>query len=629
MFKYFKPFIPKASIAALFKMTEAFCDLSLPLIMAKIIDIGVANQNINYIIKMGLTMVGIVLGGYLSSILCNYFSVHATQNFGASLRDNVFTKIQNFNFVHLNKYTQASLITRITKDVDQITNMFLMCIRMVLRGLVTGIGAVFMAVTINPVLSILFLIIVPSIVGSTLYYMKKSFGKYSEVQKKLDNLTLVLRENLTGIRVIRALSKENIEKEKFRLKNDELKDKTIEADNLMSSKLPFITLIMNLGVVAVLWFGGIRVSYGKMHLGEVVAFINYLNMLLFSMNALSFLFTLYSRTAISYKRVKEILSENIENISQEEFEKLVTDDIIEFKNLSFSYDGTDKYILENINLKIKRGENIGIIGGIGTGIGAVFMAVTINPVLSILFLIIVPSIVGSTLYYMKKSFGKYSEVQKKLDNLTLVLRENLTGIRVIRALSKENIEKEKFRLKNDELKDKTIEADNLMSSKLPFITLIMNLGVVAVLWFGGIRVSYGKMHLGEVVAFINYLNMLLFSMNALSFLFTLYSRTAISYKRVKEILSENIENISQEEFEKLVTDDIIEFKNLSFSYDGTDKYILENINLKIKRGENIGIIGGIGSGKTTFISVQQYHITEFRRFYQKKYKKYLKRSLKN
>lgn len=367
MFKYFKPFIPKASIAALFKMTEAFCDLSLPLIMAKIIDIGVANQNINYIIKMGLTMVGIALGGYLSSILCNYFSVHATQNFGASLRDSVFTKIQNFNFVHLNKYTQASLITRITKDVDQITNMFLMCVRMVLRGLVTGIGAVFMAVTINPVLSILFLVIVPSIVGSTLYYMKKSFGKYSEVQKKLDNLTLVLRENLTGIRVIRALSKENIEKEKFRLRNDELKNKTIEADNLMSSKLPFITLIMNLGVVAVLWFGGIRVSYGKMHLGEVVAFINYLNMLLFSMNALSFLFTLYSRTAISYKRVKEILSENIENMSQEEFEKLVTDDIIEFKNLSFSYDGTDKYILENINLKIKRGENIGIIGGIGSG----------------------------------------------------------------------------------------------------------------------------------------------------------------------------------------------------------------------------------------------------------------------
>lgn len=367
MFKFFKPFIPKAILAALFKMGEAFCDLSLPLIMAKIIDIGVSNKDLTYITKMGGTMVGIALIGYICSIFCNYFSVHSTQNFGASLRDKVFTKIQSFNFVHLNKFTQASLITRMTKDVDQIMNMFLMCIRMVLRGLVTGIGAVIMAVTINPVLAILFIFIVPTIVGTTMYYMKKSFGIYAEVQKKLDNLTLVMRENLTGIRVIRALSKEKIEAERFKEKNDDLKLKTIEADNLMASKLPFITLIMNIGVVAVLWFGGIRVNYGKMHLGEVVAFINYLNMLLFSMNALSFLFTLYSRTAISYRRVKEVLFEDITNISEEEFEKIFTDTIIEFKNVSFSYDNTDNYILENINLKIKRGENIGIIGGIGSG----------------------------------------------------------------------------------------------------------------------------------------------------------------------------------------------------------------------------------------------------------------------
>ncbi|WP_279117730.1 ABC transporter ATP-binding protein [Fusobacterium varium] len=367
MFKFFKPFIPKAILAALFKMGEAFCDLSLPLIMAKIIDIGVSNKDLTYITKMGGTMVGIALMGYICSIFCNYFSVHSTQNFGASLRDKVFTKIQSFNFVHLNKFTQASLITRMTKDVDQIMNMFLMCIRMVLRGLVTGIGAVIMAVTINPVLAILFIFIVPTIVSTTMYYMKKSFGIYAEVQKKLDNLTLVMRENLTGIRVIRALSKEKIEAERFKEKNDDLKLKTIEADNLMASKLPFITLIMNIGVVAVLWFGGIRVNYGKMHLGEVVAFINYLNMLLFSMNALSFLFTLYSRTAISYRRVKEVLFEDITNISEEEFEKIFTDTIIEFKNVSFSYDNTNNYILENINLKIKRGENIGIIGGIGSG----------------------------------------------------------------------------------------------------------------------------------------------------------------------------------------------------------------------------------------------------------------------
>ena len=151
-----------------------------------------------------------------------------------------------------------------------------------------------------------------------------------------------------------------------------------------------------------------------------------------------------------------------------------------------------------------------------------------------------------------------------------------------------------------------------MASKLPFITLIMNIGVVAVLWFGGIRVNYGKMHLGEVVAFINYLNMLLFSMNALSFLFTLYSRTAISYRRVKEVLFEDVSNMSEEEFEKIFTDTVIEFKNVSFSYDKTDNYILENVNLKIKKGENIGIIGGIGSGKTSLIALipKFYEVTK-------------------
>ena len=142
-----------------------------------------------------------------------------------------------------------------------------------------------------------------------------------------------------------------------------------------------------------------------------------------------------------------------------------------------------------------------------------------------------------------------------------------------------------------------------MISKLPFITLIMNLGVVAVLWFGGINVHYGNMHLGEIVAFINYLNMILFAMNALSFLFTLYSKTSISYKRIKEIVGENIEVVEQEEFEKNLSDNILEFNHVYFSYDKSDRYVLEDIDFKIKRGESIGVIGGIGSGKSTLVSL--------------------------
>lgn len=367
MFKYFKPYIPRGIIAALFKMGESFADLTLPLIMAKVIDIGVSNKDFEYILSMGGKMILVAGSGYLSAILSNYFSSRTSQEFGANLRESIFTKIQHFTFNQLNKFSQASLITRITKDVDQVTNMFLMCIRMVLRGLTTGVGAVIMAIIINPTLSIIFIIITPLIIYSTLYYMKKSFGLFDLVQKKLDNLTLILRENLSGIRVVRALSKEKIEESRFDKKNDELKEQSIKAESLMISKLPFITLIMNLGVVAVLWFGGINVHYGNMHLGEIVAFINYLNMILFAMNALSFLFTLYSKTSISYKRIKEIVGENIEVVEQEEFEKNLSDNILEFNHVYFSYDKSDRYVLEDIDFKIKRGESIGVIGGIGSG----------------------------------------------------------------------------------------------------------------------------------------------------------------------------------------------------------------------------------------------------------------------
>lgn len=367
MFKYFKPYIPRGIIAALFKMGESFADLTLPLIMAKVIDIGVSNKDFEYILSMGGKMILVAGAGYLSAILSNYFSSRTSQEFGANLRESIFTKIQHFTFNQLNKFSQASLITRITKDVDQVTNMFLMCIRMVLRGLTTGIGAVIMAIIINPTLSIIFIIITPLIIYSTLYYMKKSFGLFDLVQKKLDNLTLILRENLSGIRVVRALSKEKIEESRFDKKNDELKEQSIKAESLMISKLPFITLIMNLGVVAVLWFGGINVHYGNMHLGEIVAFINYLNMILFAMNALSFLFTLYSKTSISYKRIKEIVGENIEVVEQEEFEKNLSDNILEFNHVYFSYDKSDRYVLEDIDFKIKRGESIGVVGGIGSG----------------------------------------------------------------------------------------------------------------------------------------------------------------------------------------------------------------------------------------------------------------------
>lgn len=363
MFKYFKPYLFRGFLAGLFKMGESIADLTLPFFMAKIIDIGVANHDKRYMFHIFLIMLIISILGYTSSIISNYLSCHTSQSFGSNLRESMFKIIQKYKFEDLSKFTESSLITRMTKDVNQITNMFLMCIRMVLRGLTTGVGAVVMAIIINPTLSIIFLIISPVIIFLTTYYVKKSFNLYEVVQNKMDELTMILRENLTGIRVVRALGKEKVEEKKFNRNSDELKDDTVIADSVMLSKLPFITLVMNLGIVAVLWFGGLKVHYGNLQVGEVVAFINYLNMVLFSMNALSFLFSLYSRTSVSYRRVKEVL--DYHELPKSYVEPIATDNSIIFDNVSFAYKKHN--VLENLNFNIKKGEHIGIIGSIGSG----------------------------------------------------------------------------------------------------------------------------------------------------------------------------------------------------------------------------------------------------------------------
>lgn len=360
-----KKFLPRGSVAVILKSTEAGIDLVLPMIMADIIDNGVYTGKLNYILQKGSFMVGLATVGYISAIFCNYFAVTASQGFGADLRERIYTKIQNFNMLQMNKFSQSSLITRLTKDVNQVVTMFLMSMRMVLRGLVTGIGAIIFSFIINPKLATIILGIVSITIFLTRYYMKKSMPLYSLIQKKLDGVTLILRENLLGIRVIKALSKEKIEERKFDEKNEDLSSSTATADNIMDSKTPFISLLINSGVVMILWFGGIDVSVGTIRVGEVIAIINYLNMLLFSMNALSFLFSMSSKTMVSGKRINEILKEPIENIRGKA--DISTENILEFREVYFKYGDNSSYALENINFNIARGEKVAIIGGIGSG----------------------------------------------------------------------------------------------------------------------------------------------------------------------------------------------------------------------------------------------------------------------
>ena len=368
IFETLKPYLGKVISALTLKSTESIIDLTLPLIMADIIDKGVIKQDINYIISKGLFMITVATLGYISAIICNYYSVQASQGFGKDLREKIFVKIQGFNFNQLNRFTQASLITRVTQDVTQIVMTSYMCMRMVVKGLVTGIGAVIMSFIINPSLSTILLIIVPATVYLTYFYMKKSIPLYTELQIRLDKLTQIIRENLVGIRVIKALVREDTEKKKFEDRNTSFAEKNIESQNLIDSRSPFIALLLNLGICAILWFGGEKVNLGSIKIGEVVAFINYMSMILFSLNALSFLFTLLSKTVVSSKRINDVLEESSETSeSNEVLDNVESNFAIEFKDVYFSYEKTSSWILEDINFKIKKGETVAIIGGVGSG----------------------------------------------------------------------------------------------------------------------------------------------------------------------------------------------------------------------------------------------------------------------
>lgn len=367
IFESLKPFLGKAISAVTLKSAESVIDLILPLIMADIIDKGVMKQDIDYVISRGLFMLIVATVGYISAIICNYYSVQASQGFGKELREKIFIKIQSFDFHQLNRFTQASLITRLTQDVSQIVMTTYMCMRMIIKGIVTGIGAIIMSFIINPSLSTILLVIVPTAIYLTYFYMKKSIPLYSELQKRLDRLTQIIRENLVGIRVIKALVRESVEKEKFQDRNTSFAEKNVESQNLIDSRSPFIAMLLNLGVCAILWFGGKKVSLGKMKVGEIVAFVNYVSMILFSLNALSFLFTLFSKTVVSSKRVNEVLEESVDIPKDMPQESIDSDIAIQFKNVYFSYEKTPPWVLENIDLEIKKGENVAIVGGVGAG----------------------------------------------------------------------------------------------------------------------------------------------------------------------------------------------------------------------------------------------------------------------
>ncbi len=367
LLSYMKPYWVKSSVGAFFKLLEAILELYMPMLMVKVIDKGVLLGDEAYVKKMCFVLVGIVFLGLCCALVCQYLASKVSQGYGTKLRNALFEKIMTLSRRQTNTFSVASLINRTTVDVNNLQYAIAMLIRLVIRAPFLCIGGIVMAFIIDTTLAFIVLGVLPVFIFVLVYIMRKTLPLHTAVQKKLDALTLVLRETISGIRVIRAFSKSEEEEKRFANVTDDSANASLKVSKISVALSPITTLIMNLAIIAVLWVSGAKASSGSISTGEIVAFINYINQILAALVVVSNLVITFSKAYSSAGRVCEVLNSTPEIQSGKEVLNFdSSDDAITFENVSFSYEGGEND-LENISFSVKNGMSVGIIGGTGSG----------------------------------------------------------------------------------------------------------------------------------------------------------------------------------------------------------------------------------------------------------------------
>lgn len=368
---YLKNFRKQVILGPIFKLTEAVFELIVPLVMAQIIDKGIYGQNRSYIFKMGGVLLLLAVVGLCCALTCQYFAAKASQGVGTEIRHDLFKHINELSYTEIDTVGTPGLINRLTNDVNQLQLSVAMLIRLVVRAPFLVIGATVMASMLDLKLSLLFVAAAVFIAVSIYFVMSRSIPFYQKIQKQLDKLSLITRENLSGVRVIRAFSGQKKETERFNNAAQSISKTAITAGKISALLNPLTTVIVNVAIILILYFGGVHVNSGTLTQGEITALVNYMTMILLALIVISNLVVIFTKAAASAKRVNEIF----------EIEPSVTDEVseeqpvcekddppkISFENVSFSYASSKEYALNNINLEIYSGETIGIIGGTGSG----------------------------------------------------------------------------------------------------------------------------------------------------------------------------------------------------------------------------------------------------------------------
>jgi len=346
---------------------QSMSDLFLPKLMADIIDKGVVIGDIPYIWKIGGIMLLVAALGAAASVVASYYSSKAAMGFGRDIRRKVFDHVENFSLQDFDEIGTASLITRTTNDITQVQQVVIMMLRMVVSAPIMLVGGIIMAVSKDAKLSLIIVAAMPILIGSVLLILYKGVPLFQTVQTRLDRLNLVLRENLTGIRVIRAFNREKQEQVRLKKANKDLTDVSIKVNKMMAFLMPVMMLVMNLTVVGVIWFGGLRIDNGAMQIGDLMAFIQYIMLIMFALVMSSMMFVMIPRAAVSAKRINEVLAMKPTFLDEGTKKADKEPGTLEFDRVSFSYPGAEAPALSDISFTTRSGEVTAIIGGTGAG----------------------------------------------------------------------------------------------------------------------------------------------------------------------------------------------------------------------------------------------------------------------
>jgi ATP-binding cassette subfamily B protein len=348
---------------------EVIMEILIPLVMAKIIDVGIqGGGGLLYIIKMGILMISMALISLCFGILGGKLAAKASMGFAKNLRKKLFDKVQDFSFANVDKFSTASLVTRLTTDITNIQNAFMMLLRMAVRAPFMLVGTTIMAIILNAKLSGVFLVAIP-VLGLALYFIiSNAYPRFEAMLALYDKMNSDVQENLTGIRVVKAFVREDYENEKFKKSADSVRRAQVFAEKLVIMNMPIMQICMYASIISIIWIGGNMVINRELEVGQLSSFIYYVGQILISLMMISMVVIMFAISRASISRVVEVLDEEIDiQDNKDSSFNMVSDGSIEFRNVSFSYaKDKENLTLSKVNLKINSGETIGIIGGTGS-----------------------------------------------------------------------------------------------------------------------------------------------------------------------------------------------------------------------------------------------------------------------